>query len=426
MTMSNKILREHSHTLDMMEAQQREGEGIAQRYRTQHSWSLDEYLNAFVQNGIRTELFKENISIFEEDWDIRDDGMQPKDSHTAETMSFSVAEVIAQKYAYAGGSARWMMKSTMKEIDKLISDYIKGAKKDDLLSFVLGPESTFAKTHLLHSSSTEDGTIYSIVSERATLRLVEDQGDGSIRALYQQAAKMDNPAFLGWVVEADFFHRCKQGNLSLKKLKRNERNVAEDEIIRIPPEPPVVFDYVELLKLAEQAKHELAQVELAKGGSVPTPDTAALNELCRIMAKLTPAEGEIRTCKPSSWNQGGFDVVFVETQAPTVDNTQIRLIIRFGQVAKSNTHSLKPKYFSNFIDFVKVAGHSVEAVEIGFVVPEPKMKSFKVMHSGVESAGFLDHIPVYGTTHAWQKGKEEDEVEVYGLDMKEKDYPIFY
>ena len=68
-TMSNKIKRAHRHELKAMKAR-----GIAQNYFTQHSWTLDEYKKAFLQqDGTRSKLMTAHIAKFEEEWEIEED-----------------------------------------------------------------------------------------------------------------------------------------------------------------------------------------------------------------------------------------------------------------------------------------------------------------------------------------------------------------
>jgi hypothetical protein len=59
--------------------------------------------------------------------------------------------------------------------------------------------------------------VYTVVSERATQILVEKKGSDAVQMLYAQARAIQNPSFFGWVVEADYFSRCRHNNVSLFK-----------------------------------------------------------------------------------------------------------------------------------------------------------------------------------------------------------------
>jgi hypothetical protein len=105
-----------------------------------------------------------------------------------------------------------------------------------------------------------------MVGKRAAQLVAEQAGLNGIKHLYIQAAKLQNPAFLGWVVEADYFERCKENKLTLVKR---------------------------------------------------TKDKAV-------------------TCKPTAWTQGGYDVVHIEKDPDTKENSYH---LRFGQVTVKNAFS---------------------------------------------------------------------------------------
>ena len=65
---------------------------------------------------------------------------------------------------------------------------------------------------------------------------------------------------------------------------------------------------------------------------------------------MVPETGETNVCKPTKWNQGGYDVVFVTALS------EKNLALLFGQVTKSITHSLKLKYFAEVLSFLRNAG----------------------------------------------------------------------
>lgn len=67
LSMSNKIERLHPHEEKAF------GEG-KRMYCTQHSWTLDEFKEAFIdEDGRRSRLFIENVGIFEMEWEIEED-----------------------------------------------------------------------------------------------------------------------------------------------------------------------------------------------------------------------------------------------------------------------------------------------------------------------------------------------------------------
>ena len=111
-----------------------------------------------------------------------------------------------------------MLAQTTQEIEEDIRLYLDETENlSELLNFNLGPGSPVAKTHLFSSvpARSGSGVHYKLVSERATQLLVEMVGKSGINTLYSHAAKINNPAFLGWIIEADYFSRCEANSLQL-------------------------------------------------------------------------------------------------------------------------------------------------------------------------------------------------------------------
>jgi hypothetical protein len=87
-----------------------------------------------------------------------------------------------------------------------------------LLNFTIGPTSPLAVTHLYSSFRGERAlTQYAMVSGRAPQLLVTRCGKNAIKAVYQHAAALQNPSFLGWVIDADLFDRATTGCLVWNK-----------------------------------------------------------------------------------------------------------------------------------------------------------------------------------------------------------------
>lgn len=384
LTLSNKIRKEHRHQLKILEEAQKCGEDVAQYYFTQHSWTLPEYLNAFAMtDGSPTELFVQ-ASGESGDWgavDLKGEFRgKGKRQHDGGIKYISVEEATARKYVYAGGSARWMMSETKQSMNDMIEDYLTECiGLEGLVDFTVGEESPFAKTHLYASSEDCHGrTVYSLVSQRATDLAIAKLGSAGTKRLYQHAIRLKNPSFLGWVVEADLMQRCSSGALFLE---------AKDG----------------------------SQVKFSDKGEEPTEfDHTALLNGAPIMPMIPP-EGKTRVCKPSSWNQGGYDVIFVSARKGN------ELSLRFGQVTKSATHSLKLHYFAEVVGFFIHAGHQIVSVEIAFITAKQSMDGFRVFPSKVTGRGLLSHADVPGGGK-WKKGQEENLVTVYGMDLSRMGY----
>lgn len=394
-TMSNKIKKEHRHQLAILEKRQAVGTGVALYYHTLHSWTLAEYLNAYVNpdTGGATDLFRETYPVFQKDWkNIDVDGTETSCTSSRKRQAdgskkyISVEEAVTQKFAFAGGSARWMACEDVETISTMISDYmLECIRLDILVTFTLGEESPFAQTHLYFSQENGQGlTLYSLISQHATILAVKSLGEAGTKTLYQHAIRLDNPAFTGWVIEADVMQRCTVGPLKLMKSHRSSQDeMSEVEVsLTSRAQEPVEFNHDALV-----------------AGAAAT--------------ELVPETGKTNVCKPTMWNQGGYDVVFVTALS------EKNLALLFGQVTKSITHSLKLKYFAEAVTFLRNAGYVIDSVEIGFIVKKQNMSKFRIFPSQVYGRGLLFHadLPASFGGLKWKQGQEENLVSVYGIDL---------
>lgn len=396
LTMSNKIKREHIHNI--------KNSLQLLNYHTQHSWTIQEFENALLKPD-RTggsELFEQYKSVFEMEWEIESNNTkegQRKRTRGGQMKLASAEDILSQKYFTAGGSARWMFQLTTLEIEAEIKKALheSSAVLSDILEFKLGAGSSHAKTHLYSSANVIDRagvaqTVYGMVSERAAQLLAEETGMGGIKSLYSQATKLQNPAFLGWVVEADYFERCKHRKLT---LRAKESDVATPFLTT----SIVPFDHAALKLL--RALGDVDSMKVAVKDLVPT------------------TKDELVACRPTAWNQGGYDVVQIEK-----DDTKANSFhLRFGQVTKSKRHALKLKYFMEFAAYLEFAQLEIGSIEIGFILPEHALESFNLTAAQVVGSGLLGTCRVYGTSNImWASTKEQDLVVPYGLDMSEVGY----
>lgn len=369
LTISNKIEELHPHELENMQ------EKGLYNYFSEHSWILGEYLAMFVnKDGSASPLFQDNVDVFRKEWEIPGDNQAArKRDRTGNLKLASITEIITQKYFFVGGSARWMVRLTTSEAQDEIDKSIAEAKLvGDILDFNLGPKSPAAKTHLYGSMADNGGiTRYSIVSERATQMLVNVYGQNGIKELYAHATNINNPAFLGWVIEADFFSRCARDNLSLCKKGNPSADAIDFE------KPVEEFDCDELLGLSEADTKE---------------------GFLKMMKRLLPSdESKPKVCKPRAWNQGGYDVVrIVKGPNITVEKAVKQSYhLLFGQVTKSASHALKLRYFFDFAKCMNAADFVVASIEIGFIVPPGTTNKFRISAAKVTGSGRLCHFDVH-------------------------------
>jgi hypothetical protein len=403
LTMSNIMKRLHPHEEKAF------GLGL-NNYCTQHSWTMDEFKRAFIDDdGRRSRLFNENIKIFKQEWEIEEDfGLQELARRTTRKCNregrkkfASVLEIVSQKCFVCGGSARWMLEMTRPEIEDTISEYLGTAESvSSILSFDLGPTSSAANTQMYYSeeypgASGKSITVYTIVSQRATQLLVEKTGSGAVQMLYAQAKPIGNLAFLGWVVEADYFSRCKHNTLIL--LKKDNLN-------------PTKFE----CRTGAVVEFDCAHLKLLQSYD----EASTLRDAVQHLIPTVAGEANSKIGKPLAWNQGGYDVVRIEMAIEA--NGYAVLHLRFGQVTKSRTCSLKLHYFYEFTKFLVDANHVIASIEIGLIVPATELDEFKITHAHVTGAGLLDAFPVYAAADKtkWAQSKEQDQIVVYGLDTE--------
>jgi len=100
--------------------------------------------------------------------------------------------------------------------------------------------------------------------------------------------------------------------------------------------------------------------------------------------------------KPSKWNQGGYDAIFLEKGSG---------LVRFVQVTAGNTHSFKIRYFRCFLDSLGESTQSFEVtkLEIYFVVDQKNRSTFRL--SQPTELGMLEE---YG----WNWGEEMNNVKI--------------
>ena len=104
--------------------------------------------------------------------------------------------------------------------------------------------------------------------------------------------------------------------------------------------------------------------------------------------------------KPAKWNQGGYDAVFID---------ESQKLVRFVQVTRGDSHSLKLKYFRDFlVKQEQEVGYKVETLEIVFVVEQAKLQDFEI--SEVTGEGLLTR---WGAD--WKRGAETDSVKIRGI-----------
>jgi len=91
---------------------------------------------------------------------------------------------------------------------------------------------------------------------------------------------------------------------------------------------------------------------------------------------------------------------------------QEKKAVRFIQVTRSETLSLKLEYFHFFLSMLmkSEASFEIESVELVFLVEVKNLSKFRILDSGVTGQGLL------AAFRGWEKGDEWKTVKAVGID----------
>jgi len=199
-----------------------------------------------------------------------------------------------------------------------------------------------------------------IVSQHVASALAIFGGPALIEKLVSTLHQDWNPAVDGWVLGMLFFARLQHGGVNI--YDSNKNLIDTWCAVKILPFDP-----------------------------------------CNITAFCFPPSDIGVWLKPVRWNQGGYDGVFLD---------QEKKAVRFIQVTRSETLSLKLEYFHFFLSMLmkSEASFEIESVELVFLVEVKKLSKFRILDSGVTGQGLL------AAFRSWEKGDEWKTVKAVGID----------
>jgi hypothetical protein len=241
---------------------------------------------------------------------------------------------MRNKYFLAGGCARWMFGMTIGEATEDIEGHFdRVAIKTDLISCLQGAKAAGSINHLLQR--TKSGPF--LVSEFVTRLLAQTCEKAFVVAATAQARHLGNPSFDGWVLEMDFMLQLRLAAQHNTSVKVNVMDTAEETwevpcLVKFDDPDDLVGDLI--------------------GQGVETYNNKLnVNDNAWLV--------------PKRWYQGGYDA------AQVLPNS-----IRFVQVTRGQTHSLKLQYLRALIGALVQIGRKVETVDVVFVVPESQCSTF--------------------------------------------------
>ena len=309
------------------------------------SWELGEYLAAAEHDAFFNNV-KSNL-----------DSSDDLQLSLAETLQATCADLIKSKFYFAGGCSRYMFLFKTATVIEYLDNSV--AAVSDIMPYITGVIGDISNNVInrLFSHFYRPGGISQkarttcIVSEWAASQLAMKGGPNLVKNLAAVTRHEHNPSMNGWLFEMWFFALLRHCGITLCDDLGNKQEEWASSIV-----------------------HTFAKV--------PTlPDDYGV------------------WLKPSKWNQGGYDAIFIDKPGG---------LVRFVQVTRGDSHSFKIEYFYKFLQMLRDSPSSFEisTLEIVFLVLKGKIANFKI--SNVSGQGRLAEF-------GWERGKEKDKVQVVGI-----------
>jgi hypothetical protein len=284
------------------------------------------------------------------------------------------AELVKSKFYFAGGSSRYMFDLST---EKVIADIHENVERCENLSKhvsgTIGGSSSQAVNSLLASYGRGSSHVSSVpVSEYAASVLAERLGPSYVLNLRNSMVGCMTPVFDGILFHMWFFAKLKSSGLVFFERGFNfgfytnwiRRRWPESEFVNFNPEKSIPF------------------FMLSEGGV---------------------------WLKPSKWNQGGYDAVYL---------VPAKKSITFVQITKADTHSFKTEHFNQLLVTIEAIWKiDITHLEICFLVPSDRAQTFKVQ-SPSEPGLFAKYFVLGRKGVKWERTKELEHVKICSVDIK--------
>jgi hypothetical protein len=193
-----------------------------------NSWTLEEYITA-----CRDDNFWETVKdLFE----------------TANDPTLTRDQVVKNKYALVGGSARWMFggdenfaRREIEEALKSVSDY------STIFKGLQGPTHSESVNRLLSVFRTDFSYESTLISHYVGVRIARRCRLEFLHMAWDQPLRKTNPSWDGWIFQIDVFHnleRCKESGQPLRVWEHSShvpRIVPDTRQEDVPPEGQRMF-----------------------------------------------------------------------------------------------------------------------------------------------------------------------------------------
>eukprot|EP00465_Bigelowiella_longifila_P000031 CAMPEP_0185251168 /NCGR_PEP_ID=MMETSP1359-20130426/616_1 /TAXON_ID=552665 /ORGANISM="Bigelowiella longifila, Strain CCMP242" /LENGTH=601 /DNA_ID=CAMNT_0027832953 /DNA_START=316 /DNA_END=2118 /DNA_ORIENTATION=- len=272
------------------------------RRHAMHPWTLEQYLAAS-----KDEAFRKEVCTFIGCEDEEDE----------------FSEKLREKFYFAGHSARWMFATDLKTVKGQINRMIdKVRNAESLLNGNAGSASVDAINHLVCTLKTPGSvanTQTAFVSKYVLKLLVIKHSFMAVKMGYIIAEKLQNPSFMGWVVEMDFLAQLK----AAMKTEDKKVNVCDSK------NAPVDWK--------AHAVHEYETTE----------------DLEKIFKDVN--DGRQVWAVPLEWNNAAFDAV-------RIYRSKGETVLHLINVADAKSHTLKMHHVSTLAQRIGAKRVSFSAV----------------------------------------------------------------
>jgi hypothetical protein len=297
------------------------GEDVRQANRVSVcSWTLTDAFEACVNDQF---------------WDQVSANFRRQEGLTGDTMTDPLEArrfVVSDKFSMCGGSARWLFGMDFNEAKSDINRYIESVENSNVLSSALrGAVASTAVNHVMGLEKDEERYVRIICSTYTQRQLSHNFRVELIQSAKNLASTLDNPAFAGLVLEADFDNRVMTSSC-LNVKGRDEADVVE------------AWDAGNYVEFSAESDLQGGVTRKFDGSSVK-----ANIKLIKVGTWLLP-----------KWNQGCYDAVQL------LDKKKLR----FVQVTMGKTHSLRLQFAVSLIRTLVELGLEIETIDFVFLGPE--------------------------------------------------------
>ena len=301
-------------------------------YRS-NSWTFEDYANALVDDiffeQVQPKLDAGLVMNNQQDYEATEE-VSDVDASMSTTVDESFEglgdttdtrrDLLASKFYFAGGSARYMFELTTNQVIDDITQAVSEVPNVQALLFnQVGERSTNAVNRLFALFLSGNYYRKSIVSAFAATELAAVVGPDEI-SLFRNIWQNDlNPSVDGSLFELWFFVTLRSTGLVVYDNSGNQYRWKRSQVVTIDPQN--------------------------------IPDISS--ELC--------------WWKPKAWNQGGYDALYMEGGH-----------VYFFQISKSKKHKLKLRFFAEILSRIQSKNYTINQVHIVFIIPIDLKDTFHI------------------------------------------------